>query len=138
MTPSPIPTTGPITITTTDTSGNTSTGATIPTESIFTGNIDTTAPSVISGTLTGSFSSNSATLSWQTDEPTSSEILYGIAITTNQTTGEQDVSPRVTSHSLTLSNLLSCTIYYYKTISRDASGNEFIDGIYNFKTTGCV
>lgn len=64
--------------------------------------------------------------------------MYGLTTVLDETTGEIDISPRVTSHSVTLTNLLSCTTYQYETISRDAAGNETVDGTYNFRTTGCV
>lgn len=132
ITPSPIPSSGPINITATDSAGNESWVTTITTE-----DIDIAAPMTVSGSLDVVIDSTQATILWETDEPTSSEIIYGLT-TTDTTTWELNVSPRVTSHSLTLTGLLSCTTYYYQTISRDAAWNEMVDGTYTLSTSGCV
>jgi len=132
ITPSTVPI-GEVEIILEDPAGNVSAISAIWIESI-----DQTLPTILSWSLNTAISDTSAVLTWQTDELTSSEILFWLTTTTDQTTGEQDIAPRVTSHSLTLSNLLSCTRYYYNTISRDVAGNEFIDWIHSFKTSWCV
>ncbi len=103
-----------------------------------TSNVDVASPTIIPNTLTWSTTDTTATITWETSEPTSSEIVYGLTTTTNQTTWEQDITPRVTSHSLTLTWLQACTKYYYKTISRDVALNETINWIYGITTTGCI
>jgi len=100
--------------------------------------VDTTPPTLISWSLDTIPTSAWATIAWQTNEPTSSEVVYGLTTVTDSTTGEQNIAPRVTSHSLTLADLRSCTTYHYQIISRDASGNELIDGIHTFTTEGCA
>ncbi len=87
---------------------------------------------------TWTITEDSASIWWETNKPTSSEIVYWLTISTDKTTGEKDVNPRVTSHNLTLTWLASCTKYYYKTISKDVAWNKTIDWIYNFTTTGCA
>jgi len=79
-----------------------------------------------------------ATVTWTTPTATSSQVDYGLTTTLNESTGEQNIAPKVTSHTLDLTGLLSCTTYFYETISRDAGGNVNRDGIYEFTTTGCV
>ena len=95
-------------------------------------------PTITPGTLMESTSNTGVSISWNTSEATSSELVYGLTTSLDETTGELDLSPRVTSHTLTLSNLLSCTKYYYQTVSRDAAGNEIVEGIHSFSTSGCV
>lgn len=82
-------------------------------------------------------SQTGALITWQTSEVTSSEIAYGLTIATDETSGELDINPKLTSHSVSLNNLLSCTVYYYKTLSRDSAGNTLTSPIQNFKTGGC-
>lgn len=77
-------------------------------------------------------------ITWVTDVATSSEIIYGLTSTMNETTGKFDVDPRVTSHSFEIKDLLACTTYFYNTVSQDASGNILEDGIHTFKTPGCA
>jgi hypothetical protein len=92
---------------------------------------------VVPGSLTGSVTSTGITINWTTDEPTSTQLVYGLTIETNQTTGQLDISPRVTSHSMILTDLLACTTYFYQTVSEDAAGNETVDGIHEITTSGC-
>jgi len=82
--------------------------------------LDTTAPaisSIAAGTITG----NSALISWITDENSTTQVEYG------STTAYGSLSTLnatlLTSHSQTLSNLAQFTLYNYRVISMDASGN---------------
>ena len=118
-------------ITSSDSSGNST--STIETEAI-----DLQAPLITAWTLTTTTTETTATILWETDESTSTEVVYGLTSVVDQTTWEKDVSPRVTSHTASIENLLSCTTYFYQTISRDAAWNETIDGTHEFETWGCV
>jgi len=79
-----------------------------------------------------------STIEWDTNEDASSQITYGLTDTYGMTTGESDTSPRVTSHSIVLSDLLSCTQYNYQVFSEDASGNSATSTNKTFLTNGCV
>jgi peroxiredoxin len=81
---------------------------------------DETAPT-ISGV---SFSSteSSAVITWTTNESTTSQVEYG---TTEEYGSETAENTKLSiSHSVKLTELDSGTTYYFKVISKDASGNE--------------
>jgi len=92
---------------------------------------DTTAP-LLSNVRVVSIQADSATIAWTTDEPADSEIQYGREISYGQSIKN---ASRVTSHSLTLTNLSSGTIYHYKIITKDASGNAATSLDATLKTT---
>jgi hypothetical protein len=96
--------------------------------------IDTTLPTITD--VSASPSSTSSLLTWTTNEIGSSRIYYGLNSNTDFSTAEADTSPRVTSHSFNLTNLLSCTIYKYNVSSRDSGLNETTSPG-TFITTGC-
>ncbi len=94
-------------------SGNYNVRATI------TGGADVTPP-VISSVSVSSISSNSATITWSTNEPASSIVEYG---TTTGYGSSLTGANGVTSHSVALSNLLASKTYHFRVKSADASGN---------------
>ena len=83
------------------------------------GPVDTTPP-VISNVASGSITTNSAVITWTTDEISNSVIEYGLTTSYGSTTS--DVAT-VTSHSVALSGLSSSTLYHYRVKSTDAAGN---------------
>ncbi len=92
---------------------------------------DTTAPAlsaITAGTLTG----NSATITWTTNEASTSQVEYGLT-NTYGSLSTLDTSP-VTAHSVVLSNLLGSTTYNYRVFSRDAAGNRAISANATFTT----
>lgn len=97
--------------------------------------LDTTAPSISS--VASNPSNTSADITWTTDELSSSIVEYGLTNTYGTSTAETDISPRVTSHSITLSDLVSCTTYHYRVKSNDALSNLATDSDNTFTTTGC-
>jgi hypothetical protein len=62
-----------------------------------------------------------AIITWNTDEPATSWVEYGIDPTLNMRTTETSVY--VTSHLVILTNLIPSTPYVYRVYSRDATGN---------------
>lgn len=75
------------------------------------------------------------TITWTTDVPATSRITYGLASSYGYF---QETYSFLTSHSLTLSNLIPCTRYYYKTMSRKEEDWEVIEGSpETFLTDGC-
>lgn len=87
--------------------------------------------------ISATYNDNSAIISWTTDEAASSKVEYGTGTSYGSSSGESDVSPRVTSHSISISELASCTEYHYRVYSRDATGNSSYSGDNTFTTTGC-
>ncbi len=112
-------------------------GTTASTTWSFTTMADGTAPE-ISNIATSSISNSGITIAWDTNEAASTKVVYSADLNYASTTAEADTSPRVTSHSQTLSDLLSCTIYNYRVVSRDAAGNTATSTSNAFLTTGCA
>ena len=99
--------------------------------------IDKTAPDiseVTSRTLTNS----STTITWTTDEASSSWVDYGLTNNYGLLTTEINTDTMVTSHSVPFSDLESCTTYYYRVNSKDSATNESIGDMYSFTTLGCT
>ena len=122
-----------------------------------------TRPPKITNVRTANITANSATITWNTDEPATSTIEYGLTGTTmKDAAGDKSVSsseasspagdvgarsviitPVVpsgslkTSHSVTLTGLRDNTTYYYQVVSKDAAGNVSVASGFSF-TTGSV
>ena len=99
--------------------------------------IDTAAPAIslivaISNGTTGEL------VSWTTDKQSSSRVQYGPTITYGSTTALADTSPRVTSHTATLSGLVACTLYHFTVTSVDALTNSATSSDNSFITSGCA
>ncbi len=77
------------------------------------------------------------TIEWTTDEASSSIVEYGLTNSYGTTTDEEDTSPRVTAHSVTLSGLATCTTYHYRVKSTDAENNTVTGSDDTFVTSGC-
>ena len=84
---------------------------------------DTTLP-VISNVASSDITYNSARITWDTDEPSNSKVKYG---TTTPPTSTKSDSSMVTSHTITLTDLLPETTYYYEVQSTDIKFNTAID-----------
>lgn len=82
-------------------------------------------------------SSTGAVITWGTAKSASSQVYYGATNDLGSMTSEMNTTPRVTGHSVTLSNLIPCTIYVYKALSYDAEGNNIESAKGQFTTTGC-
>lgn len=118
-----------------DASGNSYAGITDTTSWSFTTQ-DATAPVISSISVTPS--DDGATITWTTDEASSTQIEYGLTTSYGTSTTESDTGTRVTSHSDTLSSLNTCTTYHYRVKSTDASTNQAVSSDGTFTTTGCV
>src|SRR3990170_1669525 len=92
---------------------------------------DTTAP-VISSVAAGSITTTGVTITWTTNEASTSKVEYG----TSQTYGSQSNvdNTLVTAHTVVLSGLTPNTIYYFRVISSDQAGNQGISAGSNFTT----
>lgn len=81
---------------------------------------DTAAP-VISNVSVSNVSSSSVTISWTTNENSSSKVEYG----SNDAYGnDKSDGSMVTNHSITLTGLAANATYHYRVVSKDASGNK--------------
>jgi len=103
---------------------------------------------VISEESSSSIGSTTTTITWTTDEPATSRVIYDTVSHTTavssgetpldkygypSTTDEFDTSPKVTSHSVDLTGLNPETTYYYRTVSR--ASPEKISDEKSFATT---
>lgn len=98
---------------------------------------------VISGETTSSVSTTSIIVTWTTDDLTTSRVIYdsvshsslGSAPNYGYTnsTAETDISPKVTSHSVTITGLSAGTTYYYRTVSKGSP--EAVGAEKTFATT---
>ena len=85
----------------------------------FTFSTPSTIPTI--GNVTaGGVSTTSATITWTTDQPSSSQVQYGI--TTAYGTSSGPLASPVTSHSVTLTGLTPGTPYDYEVMSGDSAG----------------
>jgi len=84
---------------------------------------DVTSPIVSSVTAT-STSVGSATLSWTTNEPSTSKVFFSTTTPLNLlTTTSMNSTSLVTNHSITVTTLATTTTYHFVVSSTDASGN---------------
>ena len=79
---------------------------------------DITPPVISSPQVTAT--DNTATITWDTDEPSTSIVSYGADNTYGTEVNDTSL---VTSHSLVLTGLSSSTLYHYQVKSSDSSNN---------------
>jgi phosphodiesterase/alkaline phosphatase D-like protein len=92
---------------------------------------DTTAP-VISGVSASGITISTATITWTTDEPATSQVEYGPTTSYGSTTPLD--STLVTSHSISLLGLTAGTTYHYRVKSKDAADNVATSGDHTLTT----
>jgi phosphodiesterase/alkaline phosphatase D-like protein len=89
-------------------------------------------PPVISGVSSSAISATSATVTWTTDEASSTVVRYG----TTSGYGSTVTNPAlVTVHSATLTNLTASTTYHFQVSSTDSGSNSANSGEFTFATT---
>ena len=120
-------------VTAIDTSGNESGFSNEVSKTISTGD---TAPPILSGINAGSISSSGVTISWSSNEASDSRVEYGTTTSYGSSTS-LDTS-LVTSHSQNLNGLASATLYHYRVLSRDSSGNTTTSADSTFTTSSPV
>ena len=97
------------------------------------GTLGDTTPPIISNVQASGISSSGATISWNTNENSDTQVEYGLTSSYgSQTTLNSNL---VTSHSQTLSGLQAGVLYHYKVKSKDAAGNLAISGDNVFTTS---
>ena len=79
-------------------------------------------PPIISEVKVFNITDSSATITWQTDMPATSQVEYGTTNAYGSTTPSNN--ELTTSHNIALTGLKPSTTYYFETKSQGASGNE--------------
>lgn len=97
---------------------------------------DVTAPVITN--VDATVATTTASLTWTTNEQSSTKAVYSVGTGYGSATSETDTSSRVTSHTTSLTGLSSCTTYAYKVTSADAAGNRATSTPGSFTTLGCV
>ena len=92
---------------------------------------DMTVPQISNITSSG-LTENSAVVSWTTDEPSTSQIEYGLTTAYSQTISID--SALTLSHSVNLTGLAADTPYHYRVKSADAAGNLAVSQDNTFHT----
>ena len=91
-----------------------------------------TSPPVISNINATNITTSSATITWNTDEPSTSHVDYGTTTSYGNTEGNGFL---VTNHSVGLAGLSPNTTYHYRVRSTDASNNEAVSSDGTFTTS---
>ncbi len=81
---------------------------------------DRLPPQIVSGPEIADIGSNSATIRWQTNEPATSLIQYGLSESYSYSHQEQTF---VTDHEITLYHLIPGQTYHFRVGGKDRSGN---------------
>jgi hypothetical protein len=111
-----------------DAAGNVGTAPPVP---VTVSNADSTPP-VITAVAAGSLSTTSATITWTTDEPATSQVNYGTTTSYGASTTRD--ATLTTSHSQPITGLTPGTTYHYQVLSTDAAGNSAYSADATFTT----
>jgi hypothetical protein len=95
---------------------------------------DTIAPTISSVAVSGT-TAHGATITWVTNEPSTSQVDYGQTAACELSTVLNVGFPY--NHSVVLSGLSGETTYYLRVRSTDASGNEARSVVFTFATAKC-
>ncbi len=95
-------------------------------------------PSTLLTNVASTPSSTSVNINWATDFNSSSKIDFGLDNSYGTNTTESDTGTRVLNHTVTVSNLIPCSLYHYQTESKDFAGNDVTSADQNFITNGCT
>jgi hypothetical protein len=90
------------------------------------------APPVISSISVTNITAFGATINWVTDEPADSQVDYGATAAYGASSALD--STLILTHSRTLTSLTPNSLYHYRILSRDASGNLGTSGDLTFAT----
>ena len=94
---------------------------------------DAGAPT-ISDVATSSITSWTATITWTTDENSTSTVSYGLTTSYGSASSSDIFASSSPSHSITLHNLLPSTTYHFRVESTDIYGNRATSTDYTFHT----
>ncbi|MBP9773047.1 MAG: fibronectin type III domain-containing protein [Candidatus Peribacteraceae bacterium] len=92
--------------------------------------VDVVAPVITGGPVITQNTGTSAVITWTTDEPSTTQILYGF--TTAYSNATTFSGAYVTTHSQKLINLTPSATYNYQLKSRDSAGNVLSSTNYTF------
>lgn len=91
-----------------------------------------TTPPVLSGVQATNIASTSVTIGWTTNEASDTRIEYGTSLSYGNSTVVN--AAMVTGHSQGISGLTASTLYHYRVVSSDSSGNQGVSGDNTFTT----
>ncbi len=92
---------------------------------------DKKPPVILNGPIVKNRTYNTATIVWVTDEVSDGFVYFGTDTSSTELVGHEE---DITFHSISLTNLSSSTIYYYKVKSEDPSGNYKFSYFFKLKT----
>ncbi|MDZ7266873.1 MAG: FG-GAP-like repeat-containing protein [candidate division KSB1 bacterium] len=93
-------------------------------------------PPVISQVAATAVTASQATITWNTDESSDSQVEYGLSSSYGAVSVLDPALVR--THSVTLTGLQKSTTYHYRVISRDAAGNLAVSSDQTFTTTAAT
>jgi hypothetical protein len=97
----------------------------------YTWTVDTIAPKNLSGSV--AVTSSSFTVTWTTDEPTTSQLNWGAGtVITQSISGNAEF---VTQHSVTVTGLSPSSIYSYSFGGADQAGNTVTSAVFRTRTS---
>jgi hypothetical protein len=99
----------------------------------FTVNVADTTPPTISNIQVTGIGITNATITWDTNEASDTQVEYGTSTCPCSTNSPLNTN-QTTAHSVVLSGLTSGTTYHYRVKSRDAAGNLGISSDRTFTT----
>lgn len=91
-----------------------------------------TVPPVMTGVAVDTITATTATVTWDTDEPSTTQVAYGPTSAYGSTTTEDPI--RVTGHGQTLTGLNPSTTYHLQARSADLHGQESTSADVTFTT----
>ena len=137
--PEPTATSTPTTASTTDTTATSTpttetepATTTQPSSETSAGEAATTTPFAISHVETASVGTSTARIIWKTNEPATSQVFYGAS--ENYASSSAVITAQNSSHEIKLINLKSGTNYFYKVVSKNASGQTIEKSGFEFNT----
>ena len=115
-----------------DAAGNTAASTAV---GVTVANVDTTPP-LFSSITVSSIGPNSTAITWTTNEPSDSQVEYGLTTAYGSLTALGP--PLVTAHSQTLTGLAPATFYHYRVRSRDGAGNLAVSADFTLTTASAA
>jgi len=102
-------------------------------------NVDTTAPKIlqVKAETAASLSQDGkvqAIISWQTDEPSTTQVVYSLGSQGNYDKQSQKDENLTNSHLVIIPELVGASTYHYKVVSDDKAGNEAKSNDYTILT----
>lgn len=115
-----------------DAAGNKATSAGLTVTVANAGAIDGIAPAISGMSL--SVTASGATVGWTTNEPSDTQVEYGVTRSYGTRAPLNPTLGRL--HSQTISGLAPNTVYHFRMRSRDAAGNLGVSRDFRFRTRG--